>query len=134
MLQAVAGRDVDAIAVWKLDRLARDTQLSAAIRAHLRKHGVKIVSLHESFDESAQGKLVARVFKSLAEFYSDNLSQDIRRGIKEVGLRGFYPFASPPLAIGSRRSRRDAPPGTGSLRMLCMHRSSVACLSSMRGA
>lgn len=77
MLTAVKYRDIDAVLVWKLDRLARNMEISTAIDAHFRKYGVKIISLHENIDDTPQGKLAARMFESFAEFYSNNLSQDI---------------------------------------------------------
>ena len=97
MLQRVKRGDVDAVLVWKLDRLARDVEIAAAVDGFLRRQGVKLVSLHESFDDSPQGRFIARIFQNLAEFYSNNLSQDICRGIREVAQRGFYPHGRPPI-------------------------------------
>jgi len=101
MLAAVEYRDIDAVLVWKLDRLARNMRISADTDAHFHENGVRVVSLHENIDDTPQGKLTARLFESFAEFYSNNLSQDIRRGIREVARRGFYPFSHAP--IGYRR-------------------------------
>ena len=97
MLRRVRQGGVDAVLVWKLDRLARNVEVSAAIDGLLRRQGVKLISLHESFDDSPQGRFIARIFETLAEFYSNNLSQDICRGIREVAQRGFYPHGRPPI-------------------------------------
>ena len=101
MLAAVEYRDIDAVLVWKLDRLARNMRISAETDALFHDNGVRVVSLHENIDDTPQGKLTARLFESFAEFYSNNLSQDIQRGIREVARRGFYPFSHAP--IGYRR-------------------------------
>ena len=97
MLRRIKRGDVGAVLVWKLDRLARNVEVSAAIDGFLRRKGVKLISLHESFDDSPQGRFIARTFENLAEFYSNNLSQDICRGIRELAQRGFYPHGRPPI-------------------------------------
>jgi len=97
MLAAVKHQDIDAVLVWKLDRLARNMEISTSLDAHLRKCGVRIISLHENIDDTPQGKLTARIFESFAEFYSNNLSQDIQRGLREVARRGFFPFSHAPI-------------------------------------
>lgn len=101
LIAAIRSGRVEAVLVWKLDRLARDTLISAAIRQELAENNVRLVSLHEHTGDTPQEKLIARIFESLAEFYSDNLSQDIKRGQREVARRGFYPFPHAP--IGYRR-------------------------------
>jgi site-specific DNA recombinase len=98
---AIRSGRAEAIIVWKLDRLARDTILSTEIRKELDVAGMRIFSLHEPTGDSPQEKLTARMFEGLAEFYSDNLSQDIKRGQREVARNGFYPFSQAP--IGYRR-------------------------------
>ncbi len=97
MLGAVKHERFDAVLVWKLDRLARNMEISTALDALFRKHRVRVISLHENIDDTPQGKLTARMFESFAEFYSNNLSQDIQRGIREVARRGFYPFSHAPI-------------------------------------
>ena len=103
MLLAVKHMDIDAVLVWKLDRLARNMEISTAVDAYFRNHAVRIISLHESIDDTPQGQLTARMFESFAEFYSNNLSQDIRRGFREVARKGFFPFSHAP--IGYRREQ-----------------------------
>ena len=97
MLSAVKHQEIDAVVVWKLDRLARNMEISTSLDAHLRKCRVRIISLHENIDDTPQGKLTARLFESFAEFYSNNLSQDIQRGLREVARRGFFPFSHAPV-------------------------------------
>ena len=97
MLDDLPHSDVDFICVWKLDRLARNVEISAGLDTFCREHGVRIISLQEPLDDTAQGKLMARIFESFAEFYSNNLSQDIRRGKRESARQGFYPHGRAPF-------------------------------------
>lgn len=63
-------RDVDAVVVHKLDRLARNMEDHVAIRALLRQRGVALVSVTENLEESASGRLVEGIHALMAEFYS----------------------------------------------------------------
>jgi site-specific DNA recombinase len=95
---------IDSLVVHKLDRLARNLEDHAAVRAALRKAGVQLVSVTESLEESASGKLVEGILASIAEFYSANLSQEIRKGIDQKASQGGWPTIAP---IGYRNVRRE---------------------------
>jgi len=97
MLAALRAGRADVLIVWKLDRLARNALLSKLIRRELDEHGIRLVSLKEPTGKTPQEKLITHVFEGLAEFYSDNLSQDIKRGQREVARKGFYPFSQAPI-------------------------------------
>jgi site-specific DNA recombinase len=106
MLEDLAHSNIDFICVWKLDRLARNVEIAAALDRYCREHGVRIISLQEPLDDSAQGKLMARIFESFAEFYSNNLSQDIRRGKRECARQGYYPHGRAPFGYVKRTEER----------------------------
>ena len=123
MLHVVRSGGAEAIFVWKIDRLARNMEISVSLDSFLRRYGAKVISLHEPIDDTPQGKLTARIFESLAEFYSNNLSQDIQRGNRELARRGFYPFSHAPVGYlrepvsdgGARRFRLVPDPVYGPL-------------------
>ena len=111
MVAAIRTGRADVLIVWKLERLARDSFLSKVVRRELTQYGAKLVSLNEPTGNSPQEKLVTHMFEGLAEFYSDNLSQDIRRGQREVARQGFYPFSQAPIGyqrveVKSGKARR----------------------------
>ncbi len=95
---------VDALVVHKLDRLARNLEDHAAVRAALRKAGVQLYSVTETLEDSASGKLVEGILASIAEFYSANLSQEIRKGLDQKASEGGWPTVAP---IGYRNVRRE---------------------------
>lgn len=78
------------ILVWKLNRFARNREDSIIYKSLLRKRGIQIVSINENLDEGPTGKLLEGIIESIDEFYSENLSQDTIRGLKENALRGFW--------------------------------------------
>jgi DNA invertase Pin-like site-specific DNA recombinase len=110
-LQAILARlgedpSIEALVVHKLDRLARNLEDHAAVRAALRKAGVQLHSVTESLEDSASGKLVEGILASIAEFYSANLGQEIRKGMDQKAAQGGWPVRAP---FGYRNVRRDGP-------------------------
>ena len=97
---------IDYLVVHKLDRLARNLEDHAAIRAALRKAHVQLHSVTETLEDSASGKLVEGILASIAEFYSANLSQEIRKGMDQKASQGGWTVRAP---FGYRNVRRDGP-------------------------
>ena len=85
-----------AILVWKYSRFARNREDSILYKAMLKKAGVQVISINEPFDNSPTGRLMEAIIESLDEFYSDNLGEDVTRGMRESAERGFYLSSSPP--------------------------------------
>jgi site-specific DNA recombinase len=85
-----------AILVWKLNRFSRNRVDSVTFKTLLKNKGIRVVSINEHLDESPSGQLLEGIIESIDEFYSANLGQDIRRGIRESAERGFYPGGRPP--------------------------------------
>ncbi len=114
-LQAMLARlvedpSIDRLVVHKLDRLARNLEDHAAVRAALRKAGVQLHSVTETLEDSASGKLVEGILASIAEFYSANLGQEIRKGLDQKAAQGGWPGRAP---FGYMNVRRDAPGSRG---------------------
>ena len=77
----------DVAIVWRLDRFARNRYDSAHYKMILRKNGVKVVSARESIAEDSTGILLESVLEGYAEFFSAELSEKVRRGMKENALK-----------------------------------------------
>ncbi len=73
----------EVILVWKLNRFARNRADSIVYKKLLRDRGIKLISINEPLDDSPSGKLLEGVIESIDEFYSANLGQDIKRGMRE---------------------------------------------------
>jgi DNA invertase Pin-like site-specific DNA recombinase len=103
MLQALTeDPSISVLLVHKLDRLARNLEDHVAIKARLRKLGVQLVSVSESIEESASGKLVEGIMASIAEFYSANLAQEVKKGMTQKARSGGWSGLAP---IGYRNVR-----------------------------
>ncbi len=71
----------ECVLVYQLDRFARNRYDSAINKAKLKKNGVRVISARENISDDASGILVEGVLESMAEYYSAELSQKIRRGM-----------------------------------------------------
>ncbi len=74
---------VDYVIVHKIDRLARNREDDAEISKVLRECGVQLVSTSESIDETPSGMLLHGIMSSIAEFYSQNLATEVKKGMNE---------------------------------------------------
>ncbi|MGH2394875.1 MAG: recombinase family protein, partial [Candidatus Limnocylindria bacterium] len=86
------------------DAPIRNLEDHAAVRAALRKAGVQLHSVTETLEDSASGKLVEGILASIAEFYSANLGQEIRKGMDQKAAQGGWPVRAP---FGYQNVRRD---------------------------
>ena len=89
----------EAVLVWKLNRFARSRVDSITYKALLRSKGIQVISINEPLDNSPSGQLLEGVIESIDEFYSANLGQDIKRGMRENASRGFFNGSRPPYGF-----------------------------------
>ena len=81
----------DVIVVHKLDRFARNLRVTVETLERLNRAGVAFVSITEQLDfTTPQGKLFLHMLAALAQFYSDNLSQETSKGKQERRRQGLY--------------------------------------------
>ncbi len=80
----------DYVIVYQLDRFARNRYDSANYKAKLKKNCVRVLSAKENITEDASGILIEGVLESMAEYYSAELSQKVRRGIRESLSKGYF--------------------------------------------
>ncbi len=78
------------ILVWKFSRFTRKREHAVAFKSMLRRRGIRVTSITEHADDTPTGKLMEAIIESVDEFYSDNLAQEVRRGMRESAQRGFY--------------------------------------------
>lgn len=76
------------VIVYKLDRFARNRYDSATYKAKLSRQGVKVVSAMEAVQDGPEGIILEAVLEGMAEYYSANLAQNIKRGMTENALKG----------------------------------------------
>lgn len=80
----------DVLLVYKMDRFARNRYDAAVYKNKLKKAGVKVVSVRENIPEGAEGIILESVLDGFAEYFSANLSENVRRGAKDSALAGKF--------------------------------------------
>ena len=90
------------ILVWKFSRFTRKREHAVAFKSMLRKRGIRVTSITEHADDSPTGKLMEAIIESVDEFYSENLAQEVTRGMREAATRGFWMTSYAPY--GYRRA------------------------------
>ena len=78
------------ILVWKFSRFTRKREHAVAFKSMLRRRGVRVISITEQADDTPTGKLLEAIIESVDEFYSENLAQEVTRGMREAASRGFW--------------------------------------------
>lgn len=89
-MTTVRKKTFDYVLVYQLDRFARNRYDSANYKAKLKKNGIRVLSAKENITEDASGILIEGVIKNMAEYYSAELSQKVRRGIRESLSKGYF--------------------------------------------
>ena len=91
MQDAEAGR-LDVVIVHKLDRFSRNIRITFDSLARLDAAGVAFTTVVEhQFDfTTPMGKVMLSLLAAFAQYYSDNLSQETKKGLAERKRQGFY--------------------------------------------
>lgn len=80
----------------KIDRFARNREDSVVYKALLRRHGIDIAFVTENIEDSIYGRLIEGILEVFAEFYSLNLSAEVKKGQRETASRGYSTGGRPP--------------------------------------
>ena len=88
MLKNSADKSFEFVIVYKLDRFARNRYDSAMNKATLKKNGVKVLSACEQITDTPEGIILESMIEGMAEYYSAELSQKVKRGMRESCLKG----------------------------------------------
>lgn len=77
----------DAVIVYKIDRFTRNRYDAAIYKARLKKNNVKVLYAKESIPDGPEGIILESLLEGMAEYYSAELSQKLRRGMRDTALK-----------------------------------------------
>ncbi|MBR2491025.1 MAG: recombinase family protein [Ruminiclostridium sp.] len=84
------------ILVHKFDRFARNREDSIVYKSMLRRQcGVQVVSITEHWEDDRMGLILEAMLEAMAEYYSLNLAEEVRKGMTEKARRGEFQTAPP---------------------------------------
>ena len=79
----------DVILLWKFSRFARNREDSIVYKSMLRKqYHIDVVSITENVGDDKMSILIEAMIEAMDEFYSINLSEEVKRGMTEKAHRG----------------------------------------------
>ena len=95
----------DVLLLYKFSRFARNREDSVVYKSILRnKCGIEVISIKEPIDSENKMSIIMEAFiEAMDEYYSLNLSEDVRRTMTEKALKGQYQ-SSPPFGYVMTKS------------------------------
>ena len=90
MLSATEARKFTVIIVWKVDRFGRNREEIALNKYRCKKNGVRVEYVAENISSGPEGVILESVLEGFAEYYSRQLSQNIKRGLKSKAKKGEF--------------------------------------------
>lgn len=101
----------DIVLVYAIDRFGRNSIEIAVNKQRLKKHKKTLISATQRTSENIDGSknldgiLLENMYIGLAEYYSAELSQKVKRGIYENHQKGFYHGGSLPFGYKAENKR-----------------------------
>ncbi len=83
MLSDCGKKQFTVIIVWKVDRFGRNREEITFNKYRAKKHGVRVEYVAENMGEGPESVILESVLEGMAEYYSLQLSQNIKRGYLE---------------------------------------------------
>lgn len=83
MMRDAEGGKFQYVLAWKSNRMGRNMMQAMVNESRLMDCGVKVFYAEEDFDDSAAGRFALRSMMNVNQFYSDNLAEDVRRGLMD---------------------------------------------------
>ena len=106
MLSDVAKHKFDALIVWKTDRIGRNKEEIALNKYHLKKNGIKIYYVAEMIPDTPEGIILESVIEGMAAYYSEQLSQNVRRGMKASATKAQCTGGNIPLGYAVDKDKK----------------------------
>ena len=76
------------VIAWKSNRMGRNMLQAMINEARLNDLGVRVLYTEEDFDDTAAGRFALRSMMNVNQFYSENMAEDIRRGLRDNAMNG----------------------------------------------
>lgn len=106
MLADAAKHKFDALIIWKTDRIGRNKEEIALNKYHLKKNGIKIYYVSESIPDTPEGIILESVIEGMAAYYSEQLSQNVKRGMRASAVKGQCTGGTRPLGYTTDENKK----------------------------
>jgi DNA invertase Pin-like site-specific DNA recombinase len=95
MMQRLYRGEAAGIICWKLDRLARNPVDGGSIIWAIKQHGIKVMTPAQSYAREDDNIILMYIEFGMAQKYVDDLSKNVKRGLKTKIENGWYPGIAP---------------------------------------
>ena len=95
MMQRLYRGEATGVICWKLDRLARNSVDGGSIIWAIKQHGIKVMTPAQSFAREDDNIILMYIEFGMAQKYVDDLSKNVKRGLKTKIENGWYPGVAP---------------------------------------
>jgi DNA invertase Pin-like site-specific DNA recombinase len=95
MMQRLYRGEAAGIICWKLDRLARNSVDGGAIIWAIKQHDIKVMTPAQSYAREDDNIILMYIEFGMAQKYVDDLSKNVKRGLKTKIENGWYPGVAP---------------------------------------
>ncbi len=106
LLSDSSNEKFNAVIVYSIDRFGRDLAQTLLNEKRLNDNGVILLSATEHFTDDASGRFFRNIMMSYAQFYSDELSDKILRGMNYNAERCLYNGGGVPLGYKISKDKR----------------------------
>lgn len=90
MIKDSANKEWQYVIVYKLDRFSRNKYETAKNKKILKDNDVKLLSAMENIPDTPEGIILESLLEGMAEYYSAELAQKVKRGMNETRLKGNF--------------------------------------------
>ena len=110
-ISSALDKEYDVLVVHKLDRFARNARITLENLDKMDRAGHGFVSISEQMDFSTPiGKVMLANLAAFGQYYSDNLSTEVSKGLKERAMQGLW-FGPPPFGYIPNEAKLVIVPG-----------------------
>jgi DNA invertase Pin-like site-specific DNA recombinase len=95
MMQRLYRGEAAGIICWKLDRLARNPVDGGSIIWAIKQHGIKVMTPAQSYAREDDNIILMYIEFGMAQKYVDDLSKNVKRGLKTKVENGWYSGVAP---------------------------------------
>jgi len=95
LMQRIYKEEAKGVLCWKLDRLARNPIDGAAVIWAIKQHNIEIVTPSNTYRQQDENTILMYIEFGMAQKYIDDLSKNVKRGLKTKAEHGWFPGPAP---------------------------------------
>lgn len=108
LIQRIQNGEADGILCWKLDRLARNPVDGGAIIWAIKQNHIEIVTPSQTYNLAGENSFMMYVEFGMAQKFVDDLSKNVKRGLREKAEQGWLPNGAKPGYMNDKYAEKGS--------------------------